>query len=63
VGHPILGHIKAFKAGHDINHQMVEKILATPECWKLVEFSEEDLHSALYTGAPVFSSELALSKI
>ena len=63
VGHPILGHIKAFKAGHDINHQMVEKILATPECWKLVEFSEEDLRSALYTGAPVFSSELALSKI
>jgi UDP-3-O-[3-hydroxymyristoyl] N-acetylglucosamine deacetylase len=63
LGHPILGHIKAFKAGHDINHQMVGKILASPECWKLVEFSEEDLRSALHTGAPVFSSELAFSKI
>jgi len=63
VGYPILGHIKAFKAGHDINHQMVEKILASPECWKLVEFSEEDLRSALHSGVPAFSSELALSKI
>lgn len=63
LGYPILGHIKAFKAGHDINHQMVEKILASPECWKLVEFSEEDLRSALQTGVPAFTSELALSKI
>lgn len=63
LGHPILGHIKAFKAGHDINHRMVEKILASPECWKLVEFSEEDLRSALQAGVPSFTSELALSKV
>ncbi len=40
IGYPILGHIKAFKAGHDINHQAVEKILASPDCWQLVEFGK-----------------------
>jgi len=54
VGYPILGHIKAYKAGHDINHQMVEQILASPECWKLVEFTEEDLSEALRLGMPTF---------
>jgi UDP-3-O-[3-hydroxymyristoyl] N-acetylglucosamine deacetylase len=62
LGYPILGHIKAFKAGHDINHQMVEKVMASPDCWKLVEFTEDDLRSALRAGAPSFASELALSK-
>ncbi len=62
AGYPILGHFKAYKAGHDINHQMVEKILASPECWKLVEFSEADLKAALRSGASEFSSDLALSK-
>lgn len=62
VGYPILGHIKSYKGGHDINHQMVEKILASPDCWKLVEFSEEDLQEALSHGQPAFASELALSR-
>ena len=46
VGYPILGHIRTYKAGHDINHLMVEKILASPEHWQLVEFNEEDLLKA-----------------
>lgn len=62
IGYPILGHIKSFKGGHDINHRMVEKILATPESWKLVEFTEEDLREALRHGQPAFASELALSR-
>lgn len=43
AGYPILGHIRTYKAGHDINHLMVEKILASPEHWQLVEFNEDDL--------------------
>ena len=27
LGYPILGHVRAYKAGHDINHQLVKKIL------------------------------------
>ncbi len=63
IGYPILGHVKAFKAGHDINHRMVEQILSSPECWRLVEFSQDDLEEALTAGVPAFSSELALSKV
>ncbi|BCR04178.1 UDP-3-O-acyl-N-acetylglucosamine deacetylase [Desulfuromonas versatilis] len=62
VGYPILGHFKAFKAGHDINHKMVEQILASPDCWKLVEFTEADLKEALRGGVPLIGSELALSE-
>jgi len=62
LGYPILGHIKAFKAGHDINHKMVEKILSTPDSWKLVEFTEDDLCLALQNESPAYASELAFSK-
>jgi len=55
IGYPILGHVKAFKAGHDINHQVVEKILSSPECWKLVEFADEDLREALKAGTPALA--------
>lgn len=62
IGYPILGHIKAYKAGHDINHLTVEHLLAHPECWKLVEFTENDLQQAVRVAAPAFASELAFSK-
>lgn len=62
LGYPILGHLRAFKAGHDLNHRMVEKILASPDCWRLVEFSEDALREALRSTPPAFSSELAFSK-
>jgi len=62
VGYPILGHIKAFKAGHDINHKMVEQILASPDCWKLVEFTEDDLKAAIKAGKPSFAYDLALAE-
>ena len=62
LGYPLLGHIKAHKAGHDLNHRMVEKILASPECWKLVEFCEEDLRSALQATIPSFIPDLTFSE-
>lgn len=62
LGYPLLGHVKTFKPGHDLNHRMVEKILASPSAWKLVEFSEANLHEALLTSPPGFISDLALSE-
>ncbi len=62
IGYPIFGHIKSFKGGHAINHRLVEKVLASPDCWKLVEFSEDDLKEALGTGVPAFSPDLAITK-
>jgi UDP-3-O-[3-hydroxymyristoyl] N-acetylglucosamine deacetylase len=62
IGYPILGHVRAFKAGHDINHQLVEKILDTPENWQLLEFSEADVEKALQMSPQPFASDLAFSK-
>ena len=63
IGYPILGHVRAFKAGHDINHQLVNKILENPENWKILEFSDEDLEEALKMSPQVFSSDLTLSEV
>jgi UDP-3-O-[3-hydroxymyristoyl] N-acetylglucosamine deacetylase len=62
IGYPILGHVRAFKAGHDINHQLVEKLLDTPESWQLLEFSEADVEKALQMSPQTFASDLAFSK-
>ena len=62
VGYPILGHVRAYKAGHDINHQLVQKILANPHCWQLIDFSAEDLQESLQAPLPTFAPELALSR-
>jgi UDP-3-O-[3-hydroxymyristoyl] N-acetylglucosamine deacetylase len=62
VGYPILGHVRAHKAGHDINHRLVQKILANPHCWQLIEFSTENLMESLQVPLPSFAPELALSR-
>lgn len=62
IGYSILGHIKSFKGGHDINHQMVEKLLASPEYWKIVEFTEKDLREALHANNPAYASDFAFSE-
>ncbi|APG27611.1 UDP-3-O-[3-hydroxymyristoyl] N-acetylglucosamine deacetylase [Syntrophotalea acetylenivorans] len=62
VGYPILGHIKAYKAGHDINHQTVEKILASPDCWQLVELGESpQKKTRAVAGQRSFAPDMAFS--
>jgi len=62
VGYPILGHVRAYKAGHELNRQLVQKILDNPHCWQLIEFAEEHLMEALQMPLPAFAPELALSR-
>jgi UDP-3-O-[3-hydroxymyristoyl] N-acetylglucosamine deacetylase len=62
VGYPILGHVRAFKAGHDVNHQLVQKVLDNPENWQLLEFSEDDVEKSLQMSPQTFAADLAFSK-
>jgi UDP-3-O-[3-hydroxymyristoyl] N-acetylglucosamine deacetylase len=62
IGYPILGHVRAFKAGHDVNHQLVQKLLDNPQSWQLLEFSEDDLAAALQMTSRPFTRGLSLSK-
>lgn len=41
LGKPVLGHIKAFKTGHNLNHRLVKEIQSSPDCWELVEPEEK----------------------
>jgi UDP-3-O-[3-hydroxymyristoyl] N-acetylglucosamine deacetylase len=60
LGHSILGHIKSHKGGHDINHKMVEKILASPDSWRYIEFSKSEVQAGL--SIPVLQPEVAMAK-
>jgi UDP-3-O-[3-hydroxymyristoyl] N-acetylglucosamine deacetylase len=62
IGHPLLGHIRAFKAGHDLNAKMVRTILDNPAHWTYVEFSDQALREAQRISANSFAIDLAWSK-
>jgi len=42
AGYQIIGHVKAFKAGHALNHKLVSELLARRDSWELVEFTPEE---------------------
>ncbi|HEY5675021.1 MAG TPA: UDP-3-O-acyl-N-acetylglucosamine deacetylase [Malonomonas sp.] len=62
LGAPLLGHIRAFKAGHDLNAKMVRKILDNPSHWTYVEFSEQALQEAQRVSTRAFAADLAWSE-
>ena len=40
AGHYLIGHVKALRSGHDLNHRLVTELLGRPECWQLTDFTE-----------------------
>jgi UDP-3-O-[3-hydroxymyristoyl] N-acetylglucosamine deacetylase len=62
LGAPMLGHIRAFKAGHDLNAKMVCKIEENPDHWTYVEFTEQALREAQKSEAKIFTNDLAWTK-
>jgi UDP-3-O-[3-hydroxymyristoyl] N-acetylglucosamine deacetylase len=36
-GRPVIGHLKAFKTGHALNHKLVLKVLSDPSCYEIVQ--------------------------
>jgi len=39
LGRPILGHFKAYKTGHALNHAFLREMAASPDCWELVHLA------------------------
>ncbi len=62
LGSPLLGHIRAFKAGHDLNAKMVRMIEENPSHWAYVEFSEQALREAQRSSSKAFAIDLAWNK-
>ncbi|MCK4502671.1 MAG: UDP-3-O-acyl-N-acetylglucosamine deacetylase [Desulfuromonadales bacterium] len=63
LGAPLLGHIRAFKAGHDLNSKMVKMIEENPSHWTYVEFSEQALKEAQRSNTKAFAIDLAWNKV
>lgn len=59
AGYPIIGHVKALKSGHDLNHKLVTEILARTDCWTLAESTASQDAPAVF---PLSTQELAWSK-
>lgn len=62
LGAPLLGHIRAFKAGHDLNAKMVRCIEENPDHWTYVEFSDQALREAMRASSKAFAIDLAWNK-
>lgn len=62
LGAPILGHIRAFKAGHDLNAKMVRMIEDNPSHWTYVEFSEQAIKEAKRFSSKAYAIDLAWHK-
>ncbi len=37
LGAPVIGHLKARRSGHSLNHRLVKKVLSSTDSWRLVE--------------------------
>ena len=42
-GHPVIGHLRVHKTGHALNHKLVEKVLADPSSYLVVEAHKRDV--------------------
>ncbi|PLY06129.1 MAG: UDP-3-O-[3-hydroxymyristoyl] N-acetylglucosamine deacetylase [Desulfuromonas sp.] len=62
LGAPLLGHIRSFKAGHDLNAKMVRKIEENPTHWTYIEFSEQALKEAQRVGSKSFVIDLVWNR-
>ncbi len=62
LGAPLLGHIRAFKAGHDLNAKMVKMIEEHPDHWVYVDFTEDALREAQRQYAGTRATELVFNK-
>lgn len=40
IGYPIIGQFNAYKSGHALNNKLVNRVLASPECFEVVTFDD-----------------------
>lgn len=42
AGHGIVGEVKAYKSGHNLNNLLVRELEANPDCWELISYEEQE---------------------
>jgi len=54
-GHRLIGHVKATKSGHDLNHKLVTELLRRPDCFALVELTPQAFNPPFNLALPEFA--------
>ncbi|GFO65594.1 UDP-3-O-acyl-N-acetylglucosamine deacetylase [Geomonas paludis] len=52
AGHRLIGHVKATKSGHDLNHKLVMELLKRPDCYTLIEFTPQAFNAPFNLSLP-----------
>jgi UDP-3-O-[3-hydroxymyristoyl] N-acetylglucosamine deacetylase len=52
AGHRLIGHVKATKSGHDLNHKLVTELLRRPDCFALIEFTPQAFNAPFNLAMP-----------
>ena len=58
LGKPIIGHLDAYKSGHRLNNLLLRKVLAEPDCYETVSFTDTFDYASMSTAddpSPLFS--------
>ncbi|HBG06469.1 MAG: UDP-3-O-[3-hydroxymyristoyl] N-acetylglucosamine deacetylase [Geobacteraceae bacterium GWC2_58_44] len=55
AGHRLIGHVKATKSGHDLNHKLVTELLRRPDCFALIEFTPQAFNAPFNLSLPELS--------
>ena len=42
LGVPVVGHLIAYKSGHTLNHELMNKVISSEKSWKIVEVCDEE---------------------
>ncbi len=58
LGHPVLGHVSAYKSGHAQHLGLMQAIAASPECWEIIEMKKNGAPAVFHHAAskPKFTS-------
>ncbi|GAB7027608.1 UDP-3-O-acyl-N-acetylglucosamine deacetylase [Geotalea toluenoxydans] len=52
AGMQIIGHVKATKSGHELNHRFMAELLSRPDCWTVVEDKSKEKTFQIPLGVP-----------
>jgi UDP-3-O-[3-hydroxymyristoyl] N-acetylglucosamine deacetylase len=61
LGHPIIGHVRAYKSGHALNHNLLRETLSREGCWEMIEWSPEGIRKPRPIAVPANESRARAS--
>ena len=55
LGNSLIGEFKAYKSGHALNNSLIRELIANPDAWEKVTFSDSDAAPITYGVSPLLA--------